>query len=419
MLTPSKVKNKTPLDYQPSVEDLKAMGFDDEEIYDILTATIYHQYGNNSRFNKQALDVSDKEHFIFRPVSATIGKLLSSPMEKQLGISSETASLSNKDIADYLEFMKNRKSLKDVGVHLGSSHLMDRLDRTWKNPDIGVLDKTFNTVFSPVSNYSIAMTRSDHYDPASKTVTLFHADPAILAHELGHAVDFGTAKDKQLANALYMMKTPVNQEYIASNLALNSLAKQLLSKKDISREDLDKIKLRAKTLRKAFNTYRAAVGFKKNVDPQVLSAISDVKTPDLDFFLTDPKLYNKIRRLDKKFTKEKTAMHSLPPYHYLSPLPLTKQAGFFGDHKGKLIGTLLGGGLGTGLTFALPAVGGRDFSDSAKLKNVLYSTAAGFMGGSAYDAAKRMEEEFEQFKLDNPDLDEDQAQEAFQQQYFG
>ena len=159
MLTPSKVKNKTPLDYQPSVEDLKAMGFDDEEIYDILTATIYHQYGNNSRFNKQALDVSDKEHFIFRPVSATIGKLLSSPMEKQLGISSETASLSNKDIADYLEFMKNRKSLKDVGVHLGSSHLMDRLGRTWKNPDIGVLDKTLNTVFSPLSNYAIAATR--------------------------------------------------------------------------------------------------------------------------------------------------------------------------------------------------------------------------------------------------------------------
>jgi hypothetical protein len=301
----AELKGKTISDYKPNAAELKAKGFSEDEIHDLLYAPLFGQSV------KKALDVYDKEPAIFRPISATIGKLLSMPTMNSLGIANETASLENSDIKAYLNAVKDHSALKNVGVYLGSERLLNKLYRTWKNPKYGFGSKIMNTLNFPLRSFSVAALGADHYDPSSDTVTLFHSDPAILSHEVGHAMDFSTAKDTALASKLYQ-KSPLNQEYLASNMAINALTKQMLNKsKDISQKELQKLKDNAMKLRRAFNTYdRVFRPF--GVQTKVRQRLDtypydpyDNPYDSLKAFMTDPKLVSKLNKLLKKHDSER------------------------------------------------------------------------------------------------------------------
>jgi hypothetical protein len=285
------LKGKTLFDYKPTAEELKAKGFSEDEIHDLLYAPMFAQS------EKQALDVYDKEHAIFRPVSATIGRVLSMPAMDILGTAHETASLDNPDIKAYLDAVKDHSALKDVGVYLGSERLLNKLYRTWKNPRYGFGSKVMSTLNFPIRALSAAMGRADHYDPTSNTISVFHSDPAILAHELGHAMDFGTAKDPDLANRMYQRKSPLDQEYLASNMAINAFAKQMFNKsKDVSPEDLKKLKDNALKLRRAYNSYDQ--WFRENgIQKEIRELLDSNPNNNLSVFMTDPKLAPKLKKL--------------------------------------------------------------------------------------------------------------------------
>jgi len=285
------LKDKTLLDYKPTADELKAKGFSEDEIHDILYAPMFGQS------QKQALDVYDREPAILRPVSSTIGKVLSVPAMDHLGTSHETAGLDNPDIKDYLDAVKDHSALKNIGVYLGSERLLDKLYRTWKNPRYGFGSKVMSTLNFPLRALSAAMSRADHYDPSSDTISVFHSDPAILAHELGHAMDFATAKDHVLANRLYQRKSPLDQEYLASNMAVNALAKQMFNKsEDVSPEDLKKLKNNALKLRRAYNTYDR--WFRKyGIQPEIRELLDFNPNNNLSVFMTDPKLTPKLKKL--------------------------------------------------------------------------------------------------------------------------
>ena len=134
----------------------------------------------------------------------------------------------------------------------------------------------------------------------SNTVTLFHNLPSVLAHEMGHAVDYNTAKDINLANILRITQGPLASEYLASNLAINSLAGNYLNK-DIGSAVKAKAQLRtlsdqATQLRKAYDTYQNYYGGgPKQVRDRYQSDLSD-----LEFFLTAPETSAGIKKLLKK-----------------------------------------------------------------------------------------------------------------------
>ena len=98
------LKNKTLFDYKPTADELKAKGFSEDEIHDLLYAPMFAQS------EKKALDVYDKEPAIFRPVSGTLGRVLSMPLMDELGLAHETASLDNPDIKAYLDAVKDHSA---------------------------------------------------------------------------------------------------------------------------------------------------------------------------------------------------------------------------------------------------------------------------------------------------------------------
>jgi hypothetical protein len=283
-------KKKNPNTYRSSSKELKEKGLSKEQIDEILKDPIH---------TKSSLDVHDKELAIFRPISSTIGKINDFGVEQALGIDTTTASLENPDIQRYVSSMKDHPALKNVGLYLGSQRPLDRLSRIWGNENNDFLDKLYFSATSPLDALSSGFSRADHFDPVSNTVNVYHSDPSILAHELGHALDYNTSKDVNGQRREYM-GGPVNQEYLASNLAVNQLAKNLLADKKLhTKAEVQKFRGNAEKLEKALNSYVA-------IDPSLQGVLSSVihqnagARNSIDAFLTNPKSHKQIKALMKK-----------------------------------------------------------------------------------------------------------------------
>ena len=287
--------------YRYSRSELKELGFTSNEIAEILEHPLHTQKKPTKKTQKKALDVYDAQSALLSPISSTLGRAGTAGMEGMLGEKDiGLANLSEPEIQEYLDSIKSHTALKDVGLYLGSHRGLDRLKRVWKNPNIGVFNKVVNTIASPLQQFMVSATRADHYDPTSNTVTLFHNLPSVLAHEMGHAVDWNTAKDPFLANVLRITQGPLASEYLASNLAINSLAGNYLNK-DIgsavkAKAQLSTLNNQAKQLRKAYDTYQNYYGGgPKQVRDRYQSDLSD-----LEFFLTAPETSAGIKKLLKK-----------------------------------------------------------------------------------------------------------------------
>ena len=117
----------------------------------------------------------------------------------------------------------------DLELQLGSSRPLRNIERIWRRRGIGVFGKVVGTLAWSSSEMDKALTRSDCYDPWAHTVVLFHCDPAILSHELGHARDFGRRKRKTLyALARTLPPVALYQEYLASRFGVERLRETAL-----------------------------------------------------------------------------------------------------------------------------------------------------------------------------------------------
>lgn len=302
-----KVQGKTMDDYRFSKAELKELGLSKEEINEILK---YPTHTKKAAI-KAALDVKDKEFFLFRPVSATLGKILADPAAKKImGIPTETASLKNTELQTYIDSVKDHPSLENVAVYLGSSRVLDKLKRIWKNENNSLMDKLYTSATLPSNSFWEALGRVDHFDPSSNTLTVYHDSPAILAHELGHALDYNTAKEKDLWRQLYSAQNPVPQEYLASNLAVNKLTENLFKDKVKlkDKQSISDLLEQAQQLEKALSTYGKVYG-SYGVADSVKEQDRKAKTA-LEFFLSHPKYAKKIKALLKKHKLTPT-LHTL------------------------------------------------------------------------------------------------------------
>lgn len=182
---------------------------------------------------KQALIVRDIEPWHQRPISATYGRLSAPLTAAVMGSTApfeETISLENPEIRKMIAAAKRDKELSDVQVNLGSVRPIEQMGRIWTNKNTSLPSKLLGTVLSPYDYFSASLGRADHYDPFSNTVTTYTNEPAVLAHELGHAKDF-KQKGSPGLYALSRNLTPLRlyQEYRASNNALSALGGQNLT----------------------------------------------------------------------------------------------------------------------------------------------------------------------------------------------
>lgn len=99
------------------------------------------------------------------------------------------------------------EALKDTVVRLGGTNVIDDLlwkknrgeddpwhkrigGRVFQNKKTGLISKVLGVPNTLVSSAIMPLLRGSHYNPYSDAIAEFSDEPAILQHELGHALDF-------------------------------------------------------------------------------------------------------------------------------------------------------------------------------------------------------------------------------------
>jgi hypothetical protein len=227
--------------------------------------------GYRCKLARQALTVSDKPPLHHRPVSGTIGRAMALPtlMVGTAAPLRRTASLSDKEIKDIVRQGMKSKELKNIYLDLGRVRPLEQIKRIARNPRMSAPIRMLAMLLSPLDSMKASLTRSDHYNPASETVTLFHKDPAILQHELGHARDFS----KMRHPGLYMLArtvpgVPLIQEARASRFGTKAEVKR--TEKEDLKDRLKKLRRTNRILGGAFGTYVGALmyGLSKKYLPE-------------------------------------------------------------------------------------------------------------------------------------------------------
>lgn len=89
------------------------------------------------------------------------------------------------------------QALSGHQVYLGGPRFFRELKRTLTNPRTSVLGKAIGTASLPSTYLSTALRRGSAYNPSSDSTYLYSDSPAVLSHELGHALDFNANKVPQ------------------------------------------------------------------------------------------------------------------------------------------------------------------------------------------------------------------------------
>jgi hypothetical protein len=162
-----------------------------------------------------------------RPISAIFGRINAPFIALLLGTTAPFKSgpgSMNEDIRQvFIGFIKGN-SRDRLELQLGSSRPLRNIVRIWRRNGLRICGKLIGTLFWPLSEIMRAIGRLDCYDPFAHTVVLYHRDPAILTHELGHAQDF--AKRKWLTLyilARLLLPVLLYQEFKASSYGIINL----------------------------------------------------------------------------------------------------------------------------------------------------------------------------------------------------
>jgi tetratricopeptide (TPR) repeat protein len=176
---------------------------------------------------EQGVLVVDRRPMWRRPVSATIGRLNAASTALVLGTTApfrRGPCLADNAVQRVAAGFRDADTGDRLELQLGSSMPLRNLIRIWKRRGIGIIGKILGTLMWPFRETIKAIGRVDCYDPFAHSVALYHNDPAILAHELGHAQDFASHRWRilySLCRAIPLVM--LYQEWKASRLGMRNL----------------------------------------------------------------------------------------------------------------------------------------------------------------------------------------------------
>lgn len=183
---------------------------------------------------KVAVEVQEAPPLWKRPVSGILGRAMSPLMAALLR---DDAFIKKgpkaKDIQKVLKAYKGSHVPKDLKIYLNHTPYVDSLRRMWKNKKLPTSSKIIGTITSPMSAFSVAATRADHFNDVTNSISLYTNHPAVTAHELGHANDYNHPRNKSIGKnygLLYALHgDTIRQEMAASHEALARLKKAKMS----------------------------------------------------------------------------------------------------------------------------------------------------------------------------------------------
>ncbi len=103
-----------------------------------------------------------------------------------------------------MERKHGKSALKGVKIRLGGTNIRDDFRRMWSEDGkqrSSSVERGVATVALPLKAIVAGISRADHYDSDSDTITSYSGNPHVLAHEIGHAIDFN--EKSQLARSAY------------------------------------------------------------------------------------------------------------------------------------------------------------------------------------------------------------------------
>ena len=103
--------------------------------------------------------------------------------------------LQKPNIRDYAKILrrfadKYPEEMGGLQVQMGAARPIETIRRAAGNEDAGFLERAVATIFGGPAALTAGLTRSHHYMPGSDSLTVYGNQPSILAHELGHGVDY-------------------------------------------------------------------------------------------------------------------------------------------------------------------------------------------------------------------------------------
>lgn len=230
---------------------------------------------NNLGLRKVAVQLIDRDRWYKAPVSQSVGRVLNIPQAATVGTLRGILHTSKgKDMEELIRHYENEKEqhLKEkdnpnktatrrlinyllgtgdkkqgeLTVATGGAVPLHNLKKVWTRPGISFPGRILGSVNSPAADLTGTLARADHYNPFAHTVTSYTDDPAIKAHELGHAADFQDKNWPLLYTAAGKVPLiPLYQELMASSRAAGAVEK--LRKKINEDRNKDKKNMTEKT----------------------------------------------------------------------------------------------------------------------------------------------------------------------------
>lgn len=166
------------------------------------------ELGFFDELEKLAIKIVDKDLPVYkRPISGILGRAFS-PVASLALLSRDPLkpgpNKKNKNLAEIVKAYSKDPELKNLKIYLNHYSAIDRAKDILANKRSSGVTKLLALAQTPFTSFQTSITRGDHYDAAANSVTLYTNNPAILAHELGHAKDYnkGHLEGKLLTRAL-------------------------------------------------------------------------------------------------------------------------------------------------------------------------------------------------------------------------
>lgn len=171
--------------------------------------------------------LSKGEDLVGRGLSTTIGRT-SLPIKAAIyqdKVLKDFGEMSEEEVQEIVDKFKEEHPgvLSDTKVRIGAAKPFSDAVRSVKNPRLGIALRALGIPGSIVGGSLSWLDRGSHYNPLADTITLYGKYPDILAHELGHAVDFNRKASDEVKDEWYgsLGRDAYLKGYIASGLLAN------------------------------------------------------------------------------------------------------------------------------------------------------------------------------------------------------
>lgn len=201
-------------------------------------------FGFFDELEKLAIEVVDRDLPVYkRPISGILGRA-ASPTAALSMLSSDPLkpgpTKKDKNLAEIVKAYSKDPELKNLKIYLNHQSAIDRAKDIMANKRTNGVRKLISLALSPLTSFKTSVSRSDHYDPAAHSVTLYTNSPAILAHELGHAKDYGRGnlEFKLLTRNLADQYLPLTPGTLYSEAKASATAHEKLKKTKSFKHDV-------------------------------------------------------------------------------------------------------------------------------------------------------------------------------------